>query len=480
MLFNSLAYALFLPTVFFLYWFVFNRSIKGQNLFIVLVSYLFYGWWDWRFLGLIFLVSFFSWGSGLLIDRYRHQGRTAKRVYLLNILLSLGILGVFKYFNFFMHSLSVLFPGGSSLFPTWKILLPVGISFYTFQAIGYTVDVYKQKIAPTKDIVAFFAFVGFFPQLVAGPIERSTNLLPQFQQKRVFDEKLASDGLRLILWGLFKKVVVADTCALYVDAVFNAGQNQPGSAWLMAAVLFAFQMYGDFSGYSDIAIGSARLFGIRLMRNFDLPYFSRNIPEFWRRWHISLTTWFRDYVYIPLGGNRGSKLKVFRNTLIVFLTSGLWHGANYTFVAWGAYHAFLFIPTILKGKRPLSTEPSTASRLIPGVLEFAKMALTFLLVTLGWILFRSESLGQAWDIFCLLPGKETLSAAYKLFILPETRRATFWVICMLLLEWAGKTKDCPIRFDRINTPLLRYVLYAVFVIVIIYSSQPDSTQFIYF
>jgi D-alanyl-lipoteichoic acid acyltransferase DltB (MBOAT superfamily) len=354
MLFNSIQFALFLPIVFLLYWFVFDRFISKsrwqlrlQNALVVVASYVFYGWWDWRFLLLIAFTSLCSWGSGLLIGKSK-TGREAKTWTTLNIVLNLLSLAIFKYYDFFVTEFAQLFhisTDGLLL----KVILPVGISFYTFQALSYSIDVYRGKIEPTKDIIAFFAFISFFPQLVAGPIERATNLLPQFLKKREFDYDTAVDGMRQILWGLFKKIVVADNCAVYVDQVFSTYTNQTGSTLLLAAIFFTFQIYGDFSGYSDIAIGTAKLFGIRLMRNFNVPYFSRDIAEFWRRWHISLTTWFRDYVYIPLGGSRVNKAKVVRNTFIIFLVSGFWHGANWTFIAWGAYHAILFLPLILTG-----------------------------------------------------------------------------------------------------------------------------------
>ncbi len=375
MLFNSIQFALFLPIVFLLYWFVFDRFISKskyqlrlQNAFVVVASYVFYGWWDWRFLLLIAFTSFCSWGSGMLMQRVENQQidpnltgggksleinklqRRKKLITTANIVLNLLILAIFKYYDFFVTEFAQLFhisTDGLLL----KVILPVGISFYTFQALSYSIDVYRGKIEPTKDIVAFFAFISFFPQLVAGPIERATNLLPQFLKKREFDYDTAVDGMRQILWGLFKKIVVADNCAVFVDEVFKTYTYQSGSTLLLAAIFFTFQIYGDFSGYSDIAIGTAKLFGIKLMRNFNVPYFSRDIAEFWRRWHISLTTWFRDYVYIPLGGSRVSKAKVVRNTFIIFLLSGFWHGANWTFIAWGAYHAILFLPANIERGR---------------------------------------------------------------------------------------------------------------------------------
>lgn len=364
MLFNSFEFALFLPVVFLLYWFVFNRSLRAQNLFVVGASYLFYGWWDWRFLMLIAFTSLCSYASGLLIERFRGKP-LGSVVSVGNILLNLAILGVFKYYDFFVASFAELFGIADCDSLLLRIILPVGISFYTFQALSYSIDVYREKLAPTRDIVAFFAFISFFPQLVAGPIERATNLLPQFLRPRTFDTAQAVDGLRQALWGFFKKIVVADNCAILANGIFDNYENLSGGALVIGAVAFSFQIYGDFSGYSDIAIGISRLFGFSLMRNFNYPYFSRDIAEFWRRWHISLTTWFRDYIYIPLGGSRGPKWMVFRNTLVIFLVSGFWHGANWTFIAWGGYHALLFLPLILSGRNRRYTGEIAAGRAFP-------------------------------------------------------------------------------------------------------------------
>ena len=343
MLFNSYEFLAFLPTVFVVYW-LFRQKLMLQNLFIVIASYLFYGWWDWRFLLLIAFTSLCSYASGILIERFHENRNVQKAVSAANIVLNIGILGVFKYYNFFAESFDVLL---QSLFgyhidwATLNIILPVGISFYTFQALSYTIDIYHKKLPATHNIVEFFAYISFFPQLVAGPIERATNLLPQFQIKRQFDYKASIDGLRQMLWGFTKKLVVADNCASAVNELWNNYHNLSGLQLLLVGILFSFQIYCDFSGYSDIAIGCARLFGFKLMRNFNFPYFSRSIPEFWRRWHISLTTWFRDYIYFPLGGSRCNKAKTIRNVFIVWAISGLWHGANWTFVVWGLYHALL-------------------------------------------------------------------------------------------------------------------------------------------
>ena len=485
MLFNSIQFAIFLPIVFLLYWFVFDRFISKtkwqlrlQNAFVVVASYVFYGWWDWRFLLLIAFTSFCSWGSGLLIGKANTK-KEAKTWTTLNIVLNLGILALFKYYDFFVAEFAQLFhisTDGLLL----KVILPVGISFYTFQALSYSIDVYRGKIEPTEDIVAFFAFISFFPQLVAGPIERATNLLPQFLKKREFNYDTAVDGMRQILWGLFKKIVVADNCAVYVDEVFKNYPGQSGSTLLLAAIFFTFQIYGDFSGYSDIAIGTAKLFGIKLMRNFNVPYFSRDIAEFWRRWHISLTTWFRDYVYIPLGGSRVSKGKVVRNTFVIFLLSGFWHGANWTFIAWGAYHAILFLPLILAGKNRKYTNQIAEGRVLPTIKEVGQMLLTFFLAVFGWIVFRAESIGQAWEYVCgimdkslfTLPG---LNMVYYLYIL--------FVLLMLVVEWLQRGKSHGLQFDSVGRKGLKWALYVfLFVLIEFYylKSIGHPVHFIYF
>jgi len=324
MLFNSIEFAIFLPIVFILYWFVTNRDLRVQNLLLLVASYVFYGWWDYRFLSLIVFSSIVDYSIGLQMSKTDAQNKR-KLLLFASLCVNLGLLGFFKYYNFFIDSFVDAFTFfGHSINPDrLNIILPVGISFYTFQTLSYTIDVYKRKLEPTKDILSFFAFVSFFPQLVAGPIERATNL----------------DGMRQILWGLFKKVAIADNCAVFVNLIFANSADHSGSTLFIGAILFAFQIYCDFSGYSDIAIGTARLFGFNLMKNFAFPYFSRDIAEFWRRWHISLSTWFRDYLYIPLGGSRGSNYVKIRNTFIIFIVSGFWHGANWTFIVWGFLNA---------------------------------------------------------------------------------------------------------------------------------------------
>ena len=479
MLFNSFEFAVFLPVVFLLYWFVFNRSVNGQNLFIVVASYVFYAWWDWRFLGLIVFTSLCSYASGLLIDKYRETPRKAKLVSSLNIVVNLLILGVFKYYDFFATSFANAFLGGKTDGLLLKLALPVGISFYTFKALSYSIDVYRQKMEPTRDMVQFLAFVGFFPELLAGPIDRASELLPQFAKRREFKYEEGVEGCRQFLWGLFKKVVIADQCAVFVDQVFSSYQTRSGSTLLMAAILYTFQIYGDFSGYSDMAIGTGKLFGIRLMQNFKVPYFSRNISEFWRRWHISLTSWFRDYIYIPMGGSRCSKVKIVRNSFVIFLVSGLWHGANWTFVAWGAYHAMLFLPLILLGKNRKYRDVVAQDRMLPTWKECGQMLLTFMLVVVGWILFRSDSIVQAFEYGQGMLQWGTLRASYRLFIQPEVRGCTFAVLVMLAVEWWNRREPHGLALSKVKSPFVRITVHYALVMVIlcVYGS---NQSFIYF
>ena len=502
MLFNSIEFALFLPIVFLIYWAIGYAHINDrlklrlQNAFVLIASYVFYGWWDWRFLLLIAFTSFCSWGSGLLIgaQNSEQKPKSAKAWMVANIILNLGILAVFKYYDFFVSEFGQLF-GISTESLLLRIILPVGISFYTFQALSYSIDVYRQKIEPTKDIIAFFAFISFFPQLVAGPIERATNLLPQFQTNRRFSYDQAVDGMRQILWGLFKKIVVADNCATYVDQVWATYDTQNGSTLLLAAVLFTFQIYGDFSGYSDIAIGTAKLFGIKLMRNFNNPYFSRDIAEFWRRWHISLTTWFRDYVYIPLGGSRPEipahiqnpdrykKLIIIRNTFVIFLLSGFWHGANWTFIAWGAYHALLFLPLILLGaNRKYTNQVGTYTdasgvehlRLLPTWREALQILITFFLAVFGWIIFRAETIDQALEIVKGICNSSIISIPDHAGI-----NALFANIGLLILvEWL--MRDRKHGLDIASIPA--YMRYAIYfgMVFIIFAFGGNTVNFIYF
>lgn len=478
MLFNSIEFALFLPLVFAVYWFVTNRKLGVQNLFLVGVSYLFYGWWDWRFLLLIAFTTGASYLSGVWIERARnnHKTKNAKIIAASNIVLNLLVLCLFKYFNFFGENLNRLFElfGFALDWVTLDILLPVGISFYTFQALSYTIDVYKRKIEPTHDPVSFFAYVSFFPQLVAGPIERATNLLPQFYHKRQFDYAQAVSGSRQILWGLFKKMVVADNCALIANQIFDNYTDMSSSTLVVGAVMFSFQIYGDFSGYSDIAIGTARLFGFRLMQNFNYPYFSRDIAEFWRRWHISLTTWFRDYIYIPLGGSRGGKWSSFRNTMIIFLVSGLWHGANWTFVVWGVYHALLFLPLLLLGaNRKFAQGVVAQNTILPSLKEVALMLSTFAMALVGWIIFRAESISQAW-------GYLTSICTPSLFSRPEIigSKAMLFVVLLTVGEWVGRGHLFALEAMP-SKAWIRYSIYLGLMLLISFWAG-ESESFIYF
>jgi len=468
MLFNSFQFLVFLPVVFLLYGLL--QTKKQQNIFILLSSYFFYGWWDWRFLSLIILSSCIDYWSAKKMQET--NAPSARSGFLaLSMIGNLGMLGFFKYFNFFSSSLQQALDSiNVSYTPlALNIILPVGISFYTFQTMSYTIDVYKKRIQPTKDPIAFFTYVAFFPQLVAGPIERAHRLLPQFEKKRTFDYSTAISGAKLILWGFFKKLVIADNCAVLVNAIFINYPDKGSPELVLGSVFFAFQIYCDFSGYSDIAIGISRLFNISLMKNFDYPYFSKSMGEFWRRWHISLNTWFRDYLYIPLGGSRGTKLFVIRNIFIVFVTSGLWHGANWTFVIWGVLNAIYFLPSLFK-KNQSNVEPNI---FFSKATNFFRVVFTFSLTCIAWIFFRSatieDALGYFTGILSLTPS-ENLS---KYFFMLVT------IVLFMLLEWKGRKKECPIDYPIKNT-FLKYLYYSMFVYIIIFFGATEEQSFIYF
>lgn len=478
MLFNSIEFLVFLPIVFLLYWFVFC-SRRKQNLFLVIASYVFYGWWDWRFLLLISLTSLCSYSSGILIGRRNSWPGGGKFLAAVNIVFNLIILGVFKYYNFFMENFEALFQsiGYQMDWVSLDVVLPVGISFYTFQALSYTIDVCKKKIKPTYDIVEFFAYISFFPQLVAGPIERATNLLPQFQKERQFVYEKAVDGMRQMLWGFFKKLVVADNCAYAVNNFWDTYNQLPGFTIILIGVLFSFQIYCDFSGYSDIAIGTARLFGFNLMRNFNYPYFSRSIPEFWRRWHISLMTWFRDYIYFPLGGNRCVQWKVIRNTLIVFLISGLWHGANWTFIIWGLYHASLVAFFVMMGVNTKIKDNLVTRSWCSSIKEYSLIVVTFLLVTFGWIIFRAENLTQFLDIIKAMLTNDFFDSSQiygKKFLIN--------VLVLLIIEWFQRDKQHALQLPNnrlFRHQSIRWSLYVTLYVYII-SATGTSQTFLYF
>lgn len=475
MLFNSIEFVIFLPIVFTIYWFVLQKNLKMQNFFLLVASYVFYGWWDWRFLSLIVISSFVDYFVANQINR-SNKITTRKLLLIISILVNIGFLGFFKYFNFFVDSFVEAFAsiGITMHARTLNIILPVGISFYTFQTLSYTIDVFRKKLEPTKDIIAFFTFVAFFPQLVAGPIERAVHLLPQFYEKRKFDIALASDGMKQILWGLFKKVIIADYCAGYVDDIFTNYDTLPGSTLLLGAFLFAFQIYGDFSGYSDIAIGTARLFGFDLMRNFAYPYFSRDIAEFWRRWHISLSTWFRDYVYIPLGGSRGDTFFKIRNVIIIFVVSGFWHGANWTFVIWGLLNGLYFLPLMLFNINRNNMGITAQGKILPTIKETGQMLITFFITLIAWIFFRSDNVGQAFHYV-----SELFSAS--LFTLPEMKKLTFVpvVFIFILIEWISREKQHALQIS--NLPVyVRWPIYLIFGFVVLLSFNNNPNSFIYF
>jgi len=481
MLFNSLDFAIFLPIVFLLYWFVAQKNLKLQNVLIVVVSYVFYGWWDWRFLSLILFSTMVDYFVGLSLSK---QDNEKKRRLLLStsVLVNLGFLGVFKYYNFFLEN----FVDAFSLFGmqinanSLNIILPVGISFYTFQTLSYTIDVYKQKLDPTKDFIAFSAFVSFFPQLVAGPIERASNLLPQFYKKRVFNNTKAVDGLRQILWGLFKKVVIADNCAEFANLVFNNSSDLGGSTLVLGVIFFTIQIYCDFSGYSDIAIGTARLFGFNLMQNFAFPYFSRDIAEHWRRWHISLSTWFRDYLYIPLGGSKNKKT---RNILIIFIVSGFWHGAEWTYIIWGALHALYVLPLFLLNRNKMNMDIVAQGRYLPNFKELYQMTITFGLIVFAFIFFRADNISHSFSYI-----SEIFSAS--LFILPKgsdfigTTLHPFIILILIsifvIIEWFGREGQYAIAQLGVSWKRpLRYAMYYAIIIAIFWFGGKEQ-EFIYF
>lgn len=476
MLFNSIDFAIFLPIVFILYWFVTNRNLKFQNVLLVVASYVFYGWWDWRFLTLILFSTLVDFLVGLGLARQEIRARR-RLLLLVSICVNLGLLGFFKYYDFFVENFVEAFSlfGSKIEARTLSIVLPVGISFYTFQTLSYSIDVYRKKLEPTRDFMAFTAFVTFFPQLVAGPIERATHLLPQFYVKRTFDYSKAVDGMRQILWGLFKKIVIADSCAEYANLIFNNSADYSGSTLILGALFFTFQIYGDFSGYSDIAIGTSRLFGFDLMRNFAFPYFSRDIAEFWRRWHISLSTWFRDYLYIPLGGSRGGTGMKVRNTFIIFIVSGFWHGANWTFIAWGALNALYFLPLLLTNRNRSNLDIAAQGRFFPSLRETFQMLLTFGLTVLAWIFFRAENIGHAMSYI-------TSIFSPSLFSVPEVfpKTVILLVIVFVALEWMGREGRYAIEHfgSKWKRPL-RFAMYYAFILAIFWFGGKEQ-EFIYF
>jgi alginate O-acetyltransferase complex protein AlgI len=475
MFFNSIDFAIFLPIVFLLYWFLANKNLKFQNILIVLASYLFYGWWDWRFLSLILFSTLIDYSIGIKLSK--EENISKRRILLwISIFVNFGLLGFFKYYNFFLDNFVSAFSffgteiNGNSL----NIILPVGISFYTFQTLSYTIDVYRGKLKATDNFIAFASFVSFFPQLVAGPIERASNLLPQFYKRRKFNYILAVDGVKQMVWGFFMKIVIADNCATYANQIFNDYESYNAYSLFIGALMFTFQIYGDFAGYSNIAIGVSRLFGFNLKQNFAFPYFSRDIAEFWRRWHISLSTWFRDYLYIPLGGSRVSSVKMVRNTFIIFVVSGFWHGANWTFIFWGLLNAIYFLPLLLLKKNRVHLGIIGDSR-FPRLNEILGMILTFLLTVLAWVFFRAENITEA---FGFLGNMLTLHSGKTIHV---SITVVFTLIAFILIEWFGRRSKFALQNCFKDYPTLgRVFTYIIIISIFIFGQFNSEYEFIYF
>jgi D-alanyl-lipoteichoic acid acyltransferase DltB (MBOAT superfamily) len=480
MLFNSIDFVLFLPVVFVLYWFVTKRSLQLQNILLLISSYFFYACWDWRFMFLLIFSTVLDYFTGIKI--YESGTRRNKSLWLaVSICVNLGFLGIFKYYNFFADS----FASGVSMLGlkvnpgSLQVILPVGISFYTFHGLSYVLDLYKNKIAPERNFVNYAVFVSFFPLLVAGPIERATHLLPQIIKRREFNYPQAVDGLRQMLWGFFKKIVIADNCAEFANTIFNNSADYSGSTLVLGALFFTFQIYCDFSGYSDIALGTARLFGITLLRNFAFPYFSRDIAEFWRRWHISLSSWFKDYLYIPLGGSKGGLWMKVRNTFIIFLVSGFWHGANWTFIVWGLLNALYIMPSIVFNSNRNHLDIVAKGKYLPTAKELLAMTITFSLTVFAWIFFRAANVTHAVSYISEIFS----SSLFTIPVFANSGKAIiiFMIISIfLIIEWIGREQQYAIAHIGIKwyKPVRWAMYYAI--ILAIYNFSGTEQQFIYF
>lgn len=475
MLFNSLDFFIFLPSVFLLYWFVLKKNLRVQNILLLASSYVFYGWWDFRFLALIFISTLVDFFVGLALTNEENQ-KQRKLLVAISLTVNLGMLGFFKYYNFFIESwIDVWAALGVEMHASsLQIILPIGISFYTFQTLSYTFDIYRKKLQPTRNFINFAAFVAFFPQLIAGPIERATNLLPQFSVKRSFNYERAISGIHLILWGLFKKIVIANTCARYVNTIFDNYQDMNTMTLLLGVVYFSFQIYGDFSGYTDIATGTARLFGFELSRNFNHPYFSRDIAEYWRRWHITLFSWFRDYIYIPLGGSRGSKANQIRNVFIIFFIGGLWHGASWNMILYSLLHAVFFLPLLLKKRNRNNLDQVAKNTVLPSLKEFLQIVVTFSLITLARVLFRAESIPIALGYY----KRIFINFNFEIQHL-QIDRYSVEILAILglfvILEWFHRKYEHPFRGK------LKWVkIIGVLALLLGLGVYSDHQQFIYF
>ena len=480
MLFNSLSFAIFLPIVFAIYWSL-NKNLKWQNIMLMAASYYFYACWDWRFLFLLAFSTFLDYFTGLQIEK--SEKKSVRQFWFwLSIGINLGFLGFFKYYNFFAESFAEFLSNFGIHSDPWvlNIILPVGISFYTFHGLSYVIDIYKRRITAEKNWIDYALFVSFFPLLVAGPIERATHLLPQIKKSRTFNYANSVDGLRQILWGLFKKMVVADNCAHYANIIFSDHQQYTGVTLVFGAILFAFQIYGDFSGYSDIALGTARLFGIDLLRNFSYPYFSRDIAEFWRRWHISLSTWFRDYLYIPLGGSKGGNWMRIRNTFIIFIVSGFWHGANWTFIMWGFLNALFILPSIMMKTNRNNLDIVAEGKILPSIKEFLQIVITFGLACFCWIFFRANSVGEAFSYIKRIFQTIDKGVFYPYKLLNGDFRVIIFVVIMLIFEWIMREQLHPLRKPFTNLPAFgRWAIY-IFLAIMILLFAGEQAEFIYF
>jgi hypothetical protein len=480
MLFNSLEFFLFLPVVFLLYWFVFNKSLKWQNLLVLAASYFFYGWWSWKFLCLLALSTLLDYFYGFGVSSANK--RKTKFFLWLSIINNLGILGIFKYYDFFAVQFAKGFDalGFHSNPLILNVALPIGISFYTFHGMSYVFDIYRDKQKPVSNIVDYAVFVSFFPLLVAGPIERANHLLPQVQKARFFNYTQGVEGCRLILWGLFKKVVIADSLAVNVDNIFDHYTEYDGVSLIAGAIAFSFQIYGDFSGYTDIALGIAKLFGFELLSNFKFPYFSRDIAEFWRRWHISLSSWFKDYLYIPLGGSKEGKLKAVRNTFIIFIVSGFWHGANWNFITWGFIHACGFLPLLLLNRnRKHITNIVAENKLLPNIKELLQMVSTFTFVTLTWIFFRADNVKHAFFyIKSMISGLINLNSDYNLK--KYQINSSYYIIIFIVFDWHLRKNERKFNLPNKKSGRLFLYLFFTFLIIIHVANKQNSDTFIYF
>lgn len=477
MLFNSFEFLLFLPIVFLLYWFVFNKKLSWQNALVLVASYFFYGWWSWKFMGLLILSTAMDYAYGFWVASPNRK--KAKLFLWLSIINNLGILGVFKYYSFF----ALQFQKGFDLLGLHtnpillQVALPIGISFYTFHGMSYVFDIYRGNQKPVRNFVDYAVFVSFFPLLVAGPIERANHLLPQVQKPRFFNYTQAVEGCRLILWGMFKKVVIADSLAGIVDPIFSNYHDQNGVTLIVGAIAFSFQIYGDFSGYSDIALGTAKLFGFELLSNFKFPYFSRDLAEFWRRWHISLSSWFRDYLYIPLGGSRDGKYKAIRNTFIIFLVSGFWHGASWNFIAWGFIHACGFLPLLLLNRnRKHVTDVVAQNRMFPNLRELWQMSTTFAFVTFAWIFFRADGMSFALSYIKKI-GVSSIEHPSQFLMLPSGKIAFVFIISLILGDWYLRRDERVLK--TMKNKNYRFLIYLVLGCVI-YLRFGTNSNFIYF